>query len=182
MKRITYRTFCADFETTVYSGQDHTEVWAAALVEIGSEEVTVTNSIEAFFAPIYEMLKHAHVKLYFHNLKFDGSFILDHFIRNTDFKEASFLKDNDNPYTRAFRDDKNMLNGSYKYMISDIGQWYMITLKLHNHFLEIVDSFKLIPFSLDSISKSFATKHKKLSIEYTGFRQAGGYITQQEQD
>ena len=182
MKRIKYRTFCADFETTVYSGQDHTEVWAAALVEIGSEEVTVTNSIEAFFAPIYEMLKHAHVKLYFHNLKFDGSFILDHFIRNTDFKEASFLKDNDNPYTRAFRDDKNMLNGSYKYMISDIGQWYMITLKLHNHFLEIVDSFKLIPFSLDSISKSFATKHKKLSIEYTGFRQAGGYITQQEQD
>ena len=28
-----------DFETTVYKGQDHTEVWASAVVPVGSEEV-----------------------------------------------------------------------------------------------------------------------------------------------
>ena len=38
--------FCADFETTVYSGQDHTEGWAAALVEMGTEDVKIFHSID----------------------------------------------------------------------------------------------------------------------------------------
>ena len=38
--------YVADFETTVYEGQTSTEVWAAAIVEIGSSMVTVLHSIE----------------------------------------------------------------------------------------------------------------------------------------
>ena len=40
--------YVADFETTVYEGQTSTEVWAAAIVEIGSSMVTVLHSIEEF--------------------------------------------------------------------------------------------------------------------------------------
>lgn len=180
MKARKYRIFCGDFETTVYRGQDHTEVWAGAMVEIGSEDVTVTNSIDGFFYPVFEMLKKDHVKLYFHNLKFDGSFILDYFIRVLDLKQAYYLTNKENPFSTVWYKDSEMLDKSFKYMITDMGQWYMITLKLHNHFLLIVDSFKLIPFSLENIGKSFDTKHKKLSIEYTGYRRAGGRISEEE--
>ena len=69
MRTRTYRTFCADFETTVYSGQDHTEVWAAALVEMGSEDVKIFHNIDDFFMFVFSLLETDHIKLYFHNLK-----------------------------------------------------------------------------------------------------------------
>lgn len=37
IKKYTY--FVADFETTVFDNQDFTEVWAAAIVELGTEEI-----------------------------------------------------------------------------------------------------------------------------------------------
>ena len=40
---------------------------------------------------------------------------------------------------------------------------------------------KLLPFSVKKIGKSFGTKHKKLEMEYTGFRYAGCTITDEEQ-
>ena len=39
------KVFVADFETTVYSGQKKTEVWAAALVELNTENVIIDTSI-----------------------------------------------------------------------------------------------------------------------------------------
>lgn len=182
MRSRQYRIFAADFETTVYEGQDHTEVWAAALVEINTEDVFVTNSISDFFSLVFDLMKKSNLKLYFHNLKFDGSFILDYFIRDLRFHQAYYLTDPLDPYSAVWHKDKHMQNGDFKYLISDMGQWYMIQLKLHGHVLQIVDSFKLMPFSLSSIGKSFETKHRKTSIEYTGYRQAGGVITDQERD
>ena len=41
-----YRTFVGDFETTVYENQSSTEVWASAVVELGTEEVFIHHSIE----------------------------------------------------------------------------------------------------------------------------------------
>ena len=158
MRRRYYRIFAADFETTVYEGQDHTEVWAAALVEINTEDVFVTNSISDFFSLVFDLMKKSNLKLYFHNLKFDGSFILDYFIRVLGFHQAYYLTDPMDPYSAVWHKDKHMQNGDFKYLISDMGQWYMIQLKLHGHVLQIVDSFKLLPFSLSSIGKSFETK------------------------
>ena len=34
-----------DFETTVYEGQTFTEVWASAVVELGTEDVKIHHSI-----------------------------------------------------------------------------------------------------------------------------------------
>lgn len=182
MRTRRYRVFAADFETTVYEGQDHTEVWAAALVEINTEDVFVTNSIEDFFSLIFDLLKKNHIKLYFHNLKFDGSFILDYFLRVCRFQQGYLMPDPYDPYSVIWKKDKWLQNGEFKYLISDMGQWYIMQLKLHGHILQIVDSFKLLPFSLSSIGKSFETQHRKTSIEYTGFRQAGGVITEQEEE
>ena len=45
------RTFCADFETTVYDGQTSTEVWASAVVELHTEKVLIFSDIATTFAP-----------------------------------------------------------------------------------------------------------------------------------
>ena len=37
--------YMADFETTVYDGQTSTEVWAAALVKIGTEDVVIYHAL-----------------------------------------------------------------------------------------------------------------------------------------
>ena len=182
MKKRTYRTFCADFETTVYKGQEFTEVWAAALVELGTEDVRITDSIQAFFAPVFEMLKKENVKLYFHNLKFDGSFIMDYFLRDLKLSQAYYEEKPGDKFTTKWYKDSAMLNNTFKYMITDMGQWYMIQAKIHNHWLMIVDSFKLLPFALAAIGKSFGTKHQKLTMEYEGIRCAGGVITPEERE
>lgn len=179
MRKRKYRTFCADFETTVYSGQDHTEVWSAALVEIGTEDVLIFHSISEFFDHVFKLLLKNHIRVYFHNLKFDGVFCMDYLL-HSDFKQAIRYEDPANPYTASFAKDSAMMEKTYKYMISDMAQWYMITIKYHQHFLLIQDSFKLLPFSVENIGKSFGTKHKKLNMEYEGFRYAGCEITPQE--
>lgn len=178
--KTKYRTFCGDFETTVYDGQTETEVWAAAYVEMFTEAVTVHNCIEAFFHDMLELLKTTHVKLYFHNLKFDGSFILDYFIRVLKYKQAYWMEEPNNYFTIHWYDDNKMLNKTIKYTISDMGEWYMIVIRQHNHFLMIIDSFKLLPFSLVNVGKSFKTKHQKLNIEYTGIRRSGQWIKPEE--
>ena len=67
--------FACDFETTVFAGQERTDVWAAACVALHSEDVRIFGNITDFFQFFVNMRKT--VRLYFHNLKFDGNFILD---------------------------------------------------------------------------------------------------------
>ena len=45
MKQKTFRYLVGDFETTVYEGQDSTEVWAAASVQLFTEDVNILPSI-----------------------------------------------------------------------------------------------------------------------------------------
>ena len=58
----------------------------------------------------------------------------------------------------------------------------LLTIKVNNHIIELRDSLKLLPFSVKEIGESFGTKHKKLDIEYKGFRYAGCKITDEEKE
>ena len=63
-----YKTYVCDFETTVYAGQTSTEVWAAACVELYTEDVHIFHSIGdqlEFFAD-----QNCNIVCYYHNLKF----------------------------------------------------------------------------------------------------------------
>lgn len=172
------RYFVGDFETTVYKGQESTEVWAAAMVELYTEDVTIDHSIEAMFDRI-KSLK-TNVVIFFHNLKFDGAFWLDFLLTKLKYKQAIVgdLSDTDN---MDWKKDKDLQSGEFKYSISDRGQWYSIKIKTGRQLIEIRDSLKLLPFSVEQIGKGFATKHKKLEMEYEGFRYAGCEITEEEQ-
>lgn len=176
MKQRKYDYYVADFETSVFPGQTSTEVWAAALVPLWSEDVKIDNNIDDFLKYIVHLKGNQIV--YFHNLKFDGSFLLDFFLRVKQYKQARTEGKNITDF--HFVDDKDMKNGEFKYVISNMGQWYSVTLKIKNKFIEFRDSLKLLPFSVEQIGKGFKTKHRKSSIEYIGERHAGGVIKEHE--
>ena len=179
MKQKTFRYFVGDFETTVFDGQEDTEVWASAVVEMFSEDVKIFHSINDTF----EYLKSldTNVCIYYHNLKFDGAFWISFLMYDLQFKQAITESSNEENYQVKFQYDSEMKNNTFKYIISSMGQWYTISIKVNNHIIELRDSLKLLPFSVDKIGKSFETKHKKLDMEYIGFRYAGCTITEEEQ-
>ena len=189
MRTRKCRYFACDFETTVYKGQVNTEVWASASVELYTEDVHVFHSIEEQFE--YFKSLHSHIIAYYHNLKFDGAFWLSYLLVDLGYKQSAIKKsdgtdnftldDEANDFT--WLEQQDMPAKSFQYSISDMGQWYRIIIKLNEfYFLEIRDSLKLLPFSVDKIGKSFKTKHQKLDMEYTGFRYAGCEITPEEKE
>jgi hypothetical protein len=179
MKQREYRYFMGDFETTVYKGQVNTEVWASALVELFSDKVTILHSISETFD--YLVSLNCNVVVYYHNLKFDGAFWLSYLLVDKKFTQA-YDKIGDKETDVKWKQQFKMFNNTFKYSISDRGMWYSIVVKVKNHFIEIRDSLKLLPFSVKKIGESFGTKHKKLDMEYTGFRYAGCEITKEEQE
>ena len=166
-----------DFETTVYKGQTNTEVWASASVELYTEDVNIFHSIEEQYN--YFLEQHCNIIAYYHNLKFDGAFWISYLLVDKGYEQA-YIKVGDADNKVEWLDEKNMKNKTFKYSVSDKGMWYSIIIKVNNHFIEIRDSLKLLPFSVKRIGESFGTKHKKLDMEYTGFRYAGCEITDEE--
>jgi hypothetical protein len=180
LKQKKFRYFVSDFETTVYKGQVATEVWASASVELYTEDVNVFHSIGEQF-DYFRKLKE-NVIVYFHNLKFDGSFWLPYLLQQLGYKQAYSKLDKDDPTKVEWLPERNMPNNSFKYSISDKGMWYTIVIRTNNKFIEIRDSLKLLPFSLKRIGKSFKTQHQKLDMEYKGYRYAGCEISEKEKE
>lgn len=180
MKVRPKRVFSADFETTVYKGQDHTEVWASAIVELYTENVNIFHSI----GELYEYLLNidGDITCYFHNLKFDGSFWMSYLLVDLGLQQAYTEYEINETKNFEWIEDKYMKNNTFKYVISDMGQWYSITIKAKNKYITLRDSLKLLPFSVKEIGEAFKTKHQKLDTEYKGFRYAGCEITESEKE
>lgn len=168
--------WACDFETTVWGEevekelgrkQDHTEVWAAADVQLYDplENVTITHSIRDFLERFLTMS--GHNVLHFHNLSFDGSFIIDFLLREG--------------YKFYVGRDRDMPSKTFQTSISRMGSWYWIKIKRNKTIIEIRNSLKLMPSSLRAIGSSFQTKHQKLDIEYEGYRHAYCEITKEEE-
>ena len=176
---LRYKYLVGDFETTVFEGQTHTEVWASACVELFTEDVHIFHSIDELYD--YLVSLNQNICIYFHNLKFDGAFWLSFLMLKKRYKQAC-IQDAQDPMKFAWIDRGGLPNRSFIYSISEQGQWYRIIIKDKGHIIEIRDSLKLLPFSVKKIGKSFGTKHKKLDMEYKGFRYAGCTITDDEKE
>ena len=172
-KKVKY--LVGDFETTVYEGQKNTEVWASAIVEMFTEDVSILHSIDETWN--YLVSLKSNLIVYFHNLKFDGNFWISFFLNKLHLKQA-YTGDGVN--SCEWKHDKEMYNNTFKYTISEMGQWYSIKVKINYKIIEFRDSLKLLPFSVKEIGKAFKTKHQKLDMEYTGFRYAGCEIKPEE--
>lgn len=169
---MTSQIWVADFETVVYDGQDSTDVWSAGYMNINSDDVTIDNNMDTFMLKLLN--SRVNIKCYFHNLKFDGSFILQ-WLHNHHYQQA--LNGD------AFIKLKDMTKSTYKYLVSDRGVFYSITIKnAKGKAIEFLDSYKLLPFSLDNIAKSFRLEHQKGSIVYKGKRKAYSFLTDEEKE
>lgn len=179
MRKRQCRTFVADFETTVYDNQDYTEVWASGCAELFTDDVLLFHSLDEQLNYFFNLK--SNIICYFHNLKFDGNFILSHLLNVLNFKQATNGETDLNKI--RFLENKDMPNKSFKYSISDRGgMWYSLIIKIHGKLIEFRDSLKLLPFKLAEIGENFKTKHRKLEMEYKGFRYAGCKITPEEEE
>ena len=177
MKIRKFKYYACDFETTVYKGQDRTDVWAAACVQLNTTDVKIFSSISEQYN--FFVSQNENLCCYYHNLKFDGAFWLDYLMTVLGYEQAARQVGKE-PYEVEWLQEKYMKNNTFKYQISEMGQWYTIIIKVNNHIIEIRDSLKLLPFSIKRIGESFATEHKKLDMEYEGFRYPGCEITDEE--
>lgn len=171
------KIYSADLETTVYEGQTSTEAWSSALVELVSDTPLIFHSL----AETLEYLdsQNEDAVLYYHNLKFDGNFWLYFLIKELGFKQGiEHLADG----SVKIKEAKDLKEKEVIYSISSMGQWYTITFKYRGHTYTLKDSLKLLPFKLEEIGEAFKTEHRKLEMDYEGYRFSGCEITDEESE
>lgn len=122
------------------------------------------------------LIKFTPKEIYFHNLKFDGEFILNHLEYSKLWTSAYDEK------KQKFEDVKYMKSFSYRYLISAEGVWYSITLKIKNNIVHIFDSLKLAPMPLKKAGEAFHTKHQKLDMDFEKIFPRGYMPTKQEEN
>lgn len=143
-------------------------MWAWGVCEIGNPDYfTHGNTIETFFE---YMEQSENSTFYFHNLKFDGEFLMIHLFENG-YKHV---------LDRSEEDTK-----TFTTLISDTGQFYSIKIIFekkgkHTKFVQIYDSFKILPFGVAQIAKGFNLPIQKLEIDYKAYREKGHILTPQE--
>ena len=158
--------YTADFETT--TDENDCRVWAWGVNGIDDlEYFTHGNSIDSFFEYVE---KSENSTFYFHNLKFDGEFIMVWLFENG-FKHVTDRADED---TRTFST-----------LISDAGQFYSIKIIFEKkgkrtRYIKIYDSLKILPFSVAQIAKGFNLSISKLEIDYDKPRPVGYVLDPEE--
>ena len=158
----------SDFETTT-NEKDQTRVWSAASIIEGvankPENVHVQETIEDYFKFIFNLPVND-IRIYFHNLKFDGTFILQYLFKSKRFKPN--YEYDANGEIKGFKDETGwkMKPGTFRFNISAKGQWYSITIRTRTQRIEIWDSLKLLPMPLKALGKAFKTEHQKLEMDY----------------
>lgn len=144
----------ADFETTTRSPA---RVWLWGAVGIDEQIEETGDSIESFFEFLRDQKKNPLV--YFHNLKFDGYFILDYLLRNGFVYVASPSDAVDNSFCTIIDGYNEFYQISVYFKKTKSGKVKKVT---------IWDSMKVLKFSIADIPKKFGFQDiKKGSIDYT---------------
>lgn len=163
------RKFTCDFETT--TDLDDCRVWAYAICEIGDPDNFIYGNSLDEFMEWCQNPKENYLCL-FHNLKFDGQYILSWLLKHG-FEYVA--------------DKKNRHDHSFTTLITDMGQFYVIEVyfKVKGHKVNKVtfhDSLKLLNFSVEEIAKSFDLPISKLKLDYHAKREIGHVLTPHEVD
>ena len=154
--------YVADFETT--TDPNDVRVWAGCLVNIKTNK---TEYIGTDIESLFRFLENKNTIVYYHNLKFDGEFLLSYLLRN------------------GYRYSETPSDKTFSTLITDDGVFYSITVifeKVSNKKYKKVtfyDSLKKLPFKVSVISKAFKLKDKKLVIDYAAPRPIGHELTQE---
>jgi hypothetical protein len=167
--------YCSDFETTStenYNIENEVRVWGYASIEIGNyDNFTYGNNIEGFMQSCKNSFENdTH---YFHNLAFDGFYIIYWLERNN---------------FRWVKDKKDYEDNTYTTLITNTGVYYALEVCFKKKGKKInkvtfLDSMKLLNFSVDVIGKNFGLKVLKIAQEeefYKKYRKTNHELTEEE--
>ena len=150
MKTNTW--YVADFETTNYDyylNNGCTRVWLWAVCDNNAEITKYGTDIETFIVYLKSLYGKS---IYFHNLKFDGSFILDYLVNNG----------------YEYYEDLTKVNRGFSCLIGEMGEFYSMTIKFtRGKQVHLYDSLKLLPFKVSKIAKDFNLPIMKEHIDYS---------------
>lgn len=175
--------YTADFETSFTDDKkEDVHVWCWGLSNIMSYSFEYGNNIETFLDRILNTSKVYDIG--FHNLKFDGNYILPAlFKRGYTFVSSSVLMDK---WTKG-----EDLSKTFTANITSNGQWFSLIIVKDGvmatpttpSFVHIWDTLKLFPQSLDAVGKQYNKIYKKIKEPkefYTKIRPIGHEITEEE--
>lgn len=157
-KKKENRWIC-DFETC-FSGNS-ARVWCWMGINYGTGEIVKGIDIKSFF----EWALSDYKRLYFHNLKFDGYYLLWHIL---DLGYEYIL----DPYGKL--EDKEFCA-----VITENGLFYQMSIKDGGK-IDIIDSLKIIPMSAAIAAKKFGLQVTKGEIDYDMERPEGYKPTEWE--
>lgn len=167
-KKQKTRIYVGDFETTTV--EDDCRVWGWGLVALPDDwqtldvdDVEVGASLDHFIWEISQQ----NTAVYFHNLRFDGRFILDWLLKHG----YEHIKDG------------SMQPGTFKTVISDMGQFYNISVRWdEGTTADFRDSYKKLPMPVATIAEAWKMDVRKGDIDYTAHRPVGHRVTSEEAD
>lgn len=165
------KNYVADFETTTIP--EDCRVWAYAIVDIdNTDEVKIGTNIDDFLD--WCSKQKGGPKIFFHNLKFDLSFVMDALFR-LGYKHTT--------------DNKDRQTKTFNTMISDKGLVYqceIIFYRKGKNIRRVVlqDSLKLIPLKVKEIPKAFGLEECKGEIDYNRHNELppDSPLTEEEKD
>lgn len=162
MGRQKRTEWVADFETTTTPEDCRVWGWGLVNIETGKSawDVEMGHDIHSFIKRVEKMPS----IIYFHNLKFDGFFLLDWLLRRGYSYAGKFPR-----------------NKEFTALIDDMGTFYTITVVWESgHKTEFRDSYKKLPYKASVVAKAFGTPETKGTIDYHAHRPVGHVMTRQE--
>lgn len=166
------KRWAADFETTTQPDDCRVWAWGACSIDEKLNYDCGTN-IGGFLDFAFKNPG----EYYFHNLKFDGKFILPVLLADLEH----------NLYGRAFTycsNSKKLEPGEFSTIIDEGLKFYEIKIcvkgKKKREYIVIRDSFKKLPFALARIAKDFGIREQKLEIDYDAYRAPDHELTELE--
>jgi len=164
--------YVADFETCdshdpIGDEVPDQRVWLAGWKNLDSKEKQYYNSIDGFMTSILSRGTNQNTEYAFHNLRFDGSFIVPWLLNN------NFNFTHEKPKA-----------GEFTMLLAQPNSWYSITIQVtKRRRVHIWDSAKLFPDSLENLPTIYGTLTQKVIEDqsfYTLKRPEGHKATEQE--
>ena len=168
------KRFTCDFETSTlewYLKDGYARVWAYSICEIGNpDNFMYGNNIDDFMK--WCMNPKHNYTCYWHNMKFDGEYIFYWLLKNG---------------FECIEDKKARSDKTFTCLLSDTGLFYSIEIyfsvkgkKINK--VTLIDSLKILNFSVEKIAKDFKLPIQKLELDYETYRPVGYQLKPYEID
>lgn len=155
-----YKQWVCDLET--WSDTNHAHIWIWGACSIDDElDFIWGHNINDLMEWIFKQKS-----IYFHNLKYDGGYIVDWLLKEG-FRHST---------------NRKLSNREFGTLISSAGKWYELKIRNNGNTVTIRDSFKKLPFSVRRIGRSFGLGTCKGELDYSVYRSENHEPTDNELD